>query len=189
MTLPRQRAAVAEGDPLPPDDRPTTRRTALVEDAYVKHRASLLSFITRRTSRDAAPDLLHRVFARFLGLSAAKVEEIASPEAYLRVSAANLIRDDHKAAGRAAATLHVPEQSLDLAAPCQIAALEARDMLARIEAVLLTLKPRTREIFLAHRLDGYSYAEIAERTGLSVKGVEKQMSKAIAHIDEQLSRT
>jgi RNA polymerase sigma-70 factor (ECF subfamily) len=61
-------------------------------------------------------------------------------------------------------------------------------MLTRLEAAMLKLRPKTREIFMAHRVHGLSYAEIAERTGLSVKGVEKQMSKAIAHIDRMLDR-
>ena len=64
--------------------------------------------------------------------------------------------------------------------------LEARDRLARIEAAMMTLKPLTREIFLACRLDGYSYAEIAQRTGLSVRGVEKQMSRAIKKLGRHL---
>jgi RNA polymerase sigma-70 factor (ECF subfamily) len=34
-------------------------------------------------------------------------------------------------------------------------------------------------VFLAHRLDGMSYPEIARCTGLSVKQVERQMAKAI----------
>jgi len=66
--------------------------------------------------------------------------------------------------------------------------MEQRDTLRRIERAVEKLKPRTREIFLAHRVDGLSYAEIAERTGLSIKGVEKQMSKAIAKIDRMLDR-
>lgn len=70
----------------------------------------------------------------------------------------------------------------------QVAVLESRDMLRRLEAAISKLKPKTRAIFLAHRLDGLSYAEIAELTGLSVKGVEKQMSKAIAKIDRLLDR-
>ena len=70
----------------------------------------------------------------------------------------------------------------------QVAVLESRDTLRRLEAAISKLKPKTREIFLAHRLDGLSYAEIAELTGLSVKGVEKQMSKAIAKIDRLLDR-
>ena len=65
---------------------------------------------------------------------------------------------------------------------------EARDTLRRVEAAVLRLRPKTREIFMAHRVEGLSYAEIAQRTGLSVKGVEKQMSKAIAAIDRTLDR-
>ena len=53
---------------------------------------------------------------------------------------------------------------------------------------MMRLRPRTREIFMAHRIDGMTYAEIAERTGLTVKGVEKQMSKALAQLDRMLSR-
>jgi RNA polymerase sigma-70 factor (ECF subfamily) len=60
--------------------------------------------------------------------------------------------------------------------------LEARDMLRRLEGAVAKLPLRTREIFLAHRLDGLTYTEIAARTGLSVKGVEKQMSKAIHQV-------
>jgi RNA polymerase sigma-70 factor (ECF subfamily) len=51
---------------------------------------------------------------------------------------------------------------------------------------MMALKPLTREIFLACRLDGYSYAEIAQRTGLSVRGVEKQMSRAIKKLGQHL---
>jgi RNA polymerase sigma factor (sigma-70 family) len=64
----------------------------------------------------------------------------------------------------------------------EIRRLEARDSLARIEAAMHRMKPKTREIFMAHRLDGLTYCEIAERTGMSVSGVEKQMAKAIAQI-------
>ena len=66
--------------------------------------------------------------------------------------------------------------------------LETRDMLRRVETAVLRLRPRTREIFMAHRIEGLSYAEIAQRTGLTVKGVEKQMSKAIATLDRMLER-
>jgi DNA-directed RNA polymerase specialized sigma24 family protein len=34
-----------------------------------------------------------------------------------------------------------------------------------------------------------TYAQIAERTGLSVKAVEKQMSKAIARLDRMQDRS
>ena len=47
--------------------------------------------------------------------------------------------------------------------------LELRDTLRRLEHAVSKLKPRTREIFLAHRIHGFTYAEIAERTGLSIR--------------------
>ena len=51
----------------------------------------------------------------------------------------------------------------------------------------MRLRPKTREVFMAHRMEGLTYAEIAERTGLSVKGVEKQMSKALVQLDRMLN--
>jgi RNA polymerase sigma-70 factor (ECF subfamily) len=51
---------------------------------------------------------------------------------------------------------------------------------------MMRLRPKTREIFMAHRVEGLSYSEIAERTGLSVKGVEKQMGKALVQLDRYL---
>ena len=41
---------------------------------------------------------------------------------------------------------------------------------------------RTREIFLLNRLEGLSYTQIAARFAVSVKAIEKQMSKALAHL-------
>jgi RNA polymerase sigma factor (sigma-70 family) len=70
----------------------------------------------------------------------------------------------------------------------QVAVLESRDRLRRLEQVIERLRPRTREIFLAHRIRGLTYAEIADEMGLTVKGVEKQMSKAIAKIDRLFDR-
>lgn len=63
-----------------------------------------------------------------------------------------------------------------------------RDMLGRLEAAMRRLKPRTREIFLAKRLDGMNYAEIARRTGLSVRRLERHVAKALATIDRELHR-
>ena len=51
--------------------------------------------------------------------------------------------------------------------------------LARMEAALLTLPRLTREVFLAHRIDDLSYAEIAETTGLSVRQIERRMADAL----------
>jgi RNA polymerase sigma-70 factor (ECF subfamily) len=102
--------------------------------------------------------------------------------------ATNLLRDRGKRELRQMSGSHVPADETMLPGIDQNRLLESRDMLTRVEAAMLKLRPKTREIFMAHRIDGLSYAEIAERTGLTVKGVEKQMSKAIAKIDRLLDR-
>ena len=62
------------------------------------------------------------------------------------------------------------------------------ELLARIEAAVLTLPRKRREIFLAVRLDGASYAELAEQTGLSVRQVKPEVARAIDQIDRCLER-
>ncbi len=62
------------------------------------------------------------------------------------------------------------------------------ELLTRIEAALLTLPRKRRAIFLAVRLDGMSYAELATQTGLSVRQVEREVACAIAHIDRCLEQ-
>ena len=49
----------------------------------------------------------------------------------------------------------------------------------KLENALAELPEGNREVFLMNRIEGLKYAEIAERIGLSVKAVEKRMSKAI----------
>jgi RNA polymerase sigma-70 factor (ECF subfamily) len=63
---------------------------------------------------------------------------------------------------------------------------EDPEMLHRFEEALANLPPVQREIFLAHRLDDMSYAEIACRTGLSVEQVERQMARAIYRLCKQM---
>ena len=60
------------------------------------------------------------------------------------------------------------------------------DRLERLEAALLTMPRLRREIFLAVRLDAMTYEEVARITGLSVRAVERQMGRAIAHIGYHL---
>lgn len=60
------------------------------------------------------------------------------------------------------------------------------DEIERIEQALLTLRARTRRIFLLHRLDGLSYADIAERCGISVRRVERDIAEAMVQLDRAL---
>lgn len=175
-------AGLAETDPLPPDDVRPRARGAFLEGLYRAHHDGLMRFIRRRVQGERAHDVVQRVFCRLAGLSEQEQRGIAAPVAYLRRAADNMLRDDARQDERRSAVLHLGDDEVALRAGDQWAALEARDRLRRLEDALLRLKPRTREIFLAHRVDGYSYAEIAARTGLSIKTVEMHMTRAIAYL-------
>ena len=171
-----------------PNGREPDEFTARTEELYAEHSPNLIRSLTRQTGcRETARDLAQEAFERLLRTAPAHLFRLERPEAYLRRISANLARDWGRARGvaeRARAGLQpLADDQVD-----QVAILESRDTLRRLEAAVGRLKPRTREIFLAHRLHGLTYSEIAERTGLSVKGIEKQMSKAIAKIDRFLDR-
>src|SRR5438309_8205331 len=160
-----------------------------LETLYGAEWPRLLRWLARSIAdREEARDLLQEIFCRLARLGAEGTLRLERPQAYLSRIATNLLRDRAKHAVRHMSAHHVPADEGALPGMDQQRLLESRDMLMRVEAAMLKLRPRTREIFMAHRIDGLSYAEIAERTGLSVKGVEKQMSKAIARIDRLLDR-
>ena len=159
-----------------------------VQQLYREHSLALVRQLTRKTGcRELARELANETFVRLLRMAPGNLGRIERPEAFLRRVSTNLLRDW----GRTASLRERAQPTLEIASDRQldpVAALESRDTLRRLEQAVAKMKPRTREIFLAHRLHGFSYTEIAERTGLSVKGVEKQMSKAIAKIDRFLDR-
>ena len=62
------------------------------------------------------------------------------------------------------------------------------ETLKQLEKAVLSLRRKEREIFLAHRLDDMTYAEIAERTGLSVEQVTQYMARALYKIGQWMDR-
>lgn len=185
VTACRRDAATLEqapdGSTAPGDDR------ALAE-LYRTESPKLVRILARRTrDRDEAQDLVQDVFYRFARLGEGRAGALERPQAYLRRIVANLLKDRAKLASRRSVALHVVADEERLPGLDQHGLLESRDMLRRLEAAILRLRPKTREIFVAHRIEGLTYSEIAERTGLSVKGVEKQMSKALVQLDGMLN--
>jgi len=91
---------------------------------------------------------------------------------------------------RRAATLpvHVPiTEEIQVAVPPEQAyAIEVSQMREQYRAVVAALPPRTRQVFLLHRVDELRYIEIAARLEISVRTVEWHISEAIAKIGKAL---
>ena len=56
----------------------------------------------------------------------------------------------------------------------------------KLNNVLSQIPEGSREVFLMNRIEGLKYKEIAENLGLSVKAIEKRISKALEIIREKL---
>lgn len=162
------------------------RRVEGVASFYRQYSDRLVRRLRRQGRHEDAEDIVQDTFLRMGRLPEGAAEAIEKPEAYLRSVADNIVKDRLRSEGRRSARLHVVADEEVLTGADMQSLLECRDVLKRLEAAMMRLKPRTREIFLAHRLDGLTYREIAARTGLSVKGVEKQMAKALAQLDRSL---
>ena len=135
----------------------------------------------RTRGRADAEDLLQAAYLRLARYrSEHAVENVA---AFLVRTAVNIgvdnYRHDRFIADLAPDALGVRENS-----PLQDEVLAARARLERVREGLARLTPRTREVFLMHRLDDLKYREIAERLGISQSAVEKHIAKAALFLTE-----
>lgn len=176
---------IADDEPLPPE-RSREAVAGAIGQMYRNERPRLLRFFARWTGHEGAEDMVQQAFLRMATKGEEYAAAIDAPQPFLRKVGLNLVRNQARHEARIDRARHVSIDDVDIAGPDPMAALEARDQLVRIEAALNKLKPFTRDIFVAHRVDGYSYEEIARRTGLSVRGVEKQMRTAIKKLGRHL---
>ncbi|MEP9360021.1 RNA polymerase sigma factor [Sphingomonas sp. KR3-1] len=176
------RGSVVPKEPPEAAEPPPARDVASL---YRSEGPRLLRFFRRRTANaEDARDLMQESFSRLLGGGTGR--DVGQPEAYLTRIGQNLLRDRARFAARRSAALHVPADDAVLTGMDQFRLLETRDLLDRLNLAMLELAEETREVFMAHRVEGLTYVEIAERTGLTVKQVEKRIARAMLDLSDLL---
>lgn len=141
----------------------------------------------RLGSEDLANDALHETYLRVENMNAPSA--IKYPSAYLYRIALNIAEDQRKSNAR---MLSVPEiEGLyeladELADP--VRTVEARDEIDLLERALAELPKRRRLILIAARVDEMPHREIADRFGISVRTVEKEIRAALEHCCERMGR-
>ena len=138
----------------------------------------MLRLFSRRADNDDAIELVNEAFVRLLGIERRLAGVIERPAAYLTRIATNLLKDRARVARRAT-VCHLPFDEQVHSGADVHRLHDERDALRRLNEAVARLRPRTREIFLLHRVEGLTYAQIADEVGMSVKGVKKQMAKAL----------
>jgi RNA polymerase sigma factor (sigma-70 family) len=162
--------------------------------------ADLLRIAHRSTgSRDEARDLVHDVWLRLAEherCAAAPATDVnaAMPRdvtAYLAVMAQCMALDAHRRQQRLLrhvdeATLHA--QMAPAHAPDAAESLMYRQALATLEQAMAALPERTRQVFVAHRVQGDKQPAIAARLGVSLNTVERDLIQAGDCIADALQR-
>lgn len=144
---------------------------------FARVRAALLR---RGGSPQDADDLVQEAWVRLACYEGDQV--VIEPEAFMMRTALNLSIDKHRMLVNHGEELELDEVVLIDGAPDTEAVVLARERMARLSVCLDRLNEKTRDIFLAYRVDGLTYREIAERHGLSTSTVEKHVAKATLQI-------
>lgn len=166
--------------------------SALSEDVFTHlfrtYRREIDLYFLKKTRNPAlAEDLTQETFARLAakGFNAADIEQ---KRPYLYRVAHNLFIDHLRREGRHGATQAadgvleaVPDET-----PSPEAVLSASQQTERMQAALMRLPLRTRQVFVLTRLDGLSYRDTARALNISESSVQKHLAMATAHLMQSL---
>jgi RNA polymerase sigma factor (sigma-70 family) len=129
-------------------------------------------------SREDAADAMQETWLRVESMT--QTATITNPDAYLLRIAANIAIDTHRrntvllTDSDVEELLHIADEAED-----PLRKVAARNELDVLETILEKMPARRRAILIAARMDGLLNAEIAERFGISVSSVEKELKKAL----------
>lgn len=138
------------------------------------------ALMRRGSSEQDADDFVQEAFVRMTCF--ARDHHVENPEAYLMKTAINLAYDAHRISERRGDEVVLEDAVIVDPSPGVEDELLNRERMERMSACLARLSDRTRDMFIAHRMHGMSYVEIARKYGLSVSTVHHHISKALLQI-------
>lgn len=161
---------------LPPD----TRKPLSVKELIGRYHGSLLSFLRQRLriGEDAA-DVAQEAYIRMLQYEGS--HEVQSPSSLLFRVAINIANDLNRSEHVRHAADHFPVDGLDIDSglPSPEREVAATQDLELLYEAIEQLPTKCRQVFLLSRVHNMTYPQIAEHCGISVKMVEKHISRAL----------
>lgn len=154
-----------------------------------RYRAPLSGFFANRVRNVAdVDDLVQEVFVQLI--KRARGEPIEHIEQYLFQTAANVLKDQGR---RRQARQQDVHESYDEDLHALVTELSpervliGEESMGRVASALEQLPERTRDVFFLRALDHCKFADIARMLGVSKSTVEKEMVKAMMHLDHALN--
>jgi RNA polymerase sigma factor (sigma-70 family) len=153
------------------------RRVLAAEYGGLKRRLA-----RRLRSTDLAGEVLHEAWLRLDRMEAASGAVVENPTAYLYRVALNVATDRQRDEQRRLVRSEVEmllRNTVDELDPARVA--EARSELLVLASALEGLSPRRRAVFIASRVEGQPHKLIAERLGVTVRIVDRELKAALDH--------
>jgi len=158
-------------------------------EAYMEKRPVIRRFLVARfRDENIADDILQELYLKIQ--SATLVTPVGNSGAFLYKTANNLALDFRRQANRRTERDHAWTQATSSFlggeavhdAADSDAAIDANSKFKRILYLIKKLPPQCGKVFVLHKLDGFSHAEVAEKLQISKSTVEKHMSKALKYL-------
>ena len=174
-----------------------TEQAKTIEKTFVKQKSALFNFIRKFvSSREDAEDILQDVFYQFI--SYANIELIERVNSWLFKAARNKIIDKSRKKRTERFSELVQETydgeeifsmedfipSIDLTPEDLFLKDEFNE---KFETALNELPPEQRDVFLMNEVDGFSFNEISEITGLPVNTLLSRKHYAVKQLKKKLN--
>jgi RNA polymerase sigma-70 factor (ECF subfamily) len=164
---------------------------ALLAHLDSRYRRALLAYFGRRVRSPAeAEDLTQDVFERML--RSLEHGPILNAEAFIFRIAVNLLRDRARTVRSHGVEEPLPSEAVADFAEALTEGLSPERVvlgersLQEALSALDELGERTRAMFYLYRFENLKVREIAELYGITVSGVEKQISRALLHLTRRM---
>lgn len=155
------------------------QQVAAFEEVYRAEHKWLLRYLGRRVGRDDAPDLAQEAFLRLYGSGMLAIAD--NPQAYLTRIASNLAADRARRQVRRPAIAWTLDEARDAPAPPgQAQRIEAMDGLRFYRQTVRAMPPKTRRVFVMHRMRRMTYKQIAAELGVCIQTVDYHMMRGLA---------
>ncbi|NWJ25347.1 sigma-70 family RNA polymerase sigma factor [Rhizobium sp. Td3] len=155
-------------------------------ESFAASYEELLRHLSRRLGRDAdAADVLQDTYLRLQNIPTET--DIKNPRSYLFRMADNSAMDHirgKRSIERYFSSEETPDSADEKPSPERI--VDYRQRLDRLQQAVSELPQRQRQVFLMHKIDGLSHAEISRELGITRSAVEKLVMKALAHLRDRL---
>ena len=182
MSVTAGTALTNEGSPPEDPSQPLS-----VPDMIRRHHVALVSFLRRRLRfSDDADDVAQETYLRMMQYEGSR--EIQSPSSMLFRIAINVANDlgRYQVTRRESDRRSLEDVELVCELPSAEREIEGQQDLELLYQAISELPPKCQQVFLLSRVRKMTYPEIARHCGISLKTVEKHISRALAICAEKV---